>query len=116
MYGVPANLPLDRFIGQELNQIALGRFQAQLHFSLQSSILIEGKWELFDPNGALVDQWQEHADRESYRLHRILDLPVAGFEIDAPRSFTLIFDPSYRLTVFDNADYESCSVHVEGLR
>ena len=58
----------------------------------------------------------KHPDRDSYRLHRILDLPVVRFEIDAPRSFTLVFDPGYRLTVFDDAEqYESFSVHIDGM-
>lgn len=99
MYGVPGNLPLDRFVHKELNQIALGRFQTQLHFSGTGSISIEGRWELRDPTGVLVDQAQEHAERDSYRIHRLIDLPVAALEIDAPRSFTLVFDPAYRLTV-----------------
>ena len=116
MYGVPADLPLDRFVRHELNQIALGRFQIQLRFASVGSISVEGRWELRDPMGALVDVSQEHADRESYRLHLVLDLPVARFEIDAPRSFTLVFDPSYRLTVFDDTEqYESFSVHIDGL-
>lgn len=116
MYGVPADLPIDRFVGQQLNQIALGRFQTQLHFSGVGSIFVEGRWELRDPKGALVDAWQEHAGRECYRLHRVLDLPVARFDIDAPRSFTLLFDPAYRLTVFDDTEqYESFSVHIDGM-
>ena len=68
-----------------------------------------------DPQGAAVDAWQEHAARDCYRLHRVLDLPVARFEIDAPRSFTLVFEPSYRLTIFDDTEkYESFSVNIDG--
>jgi hypothetical protein len=33
MYAVPADLPIQPFVGQDLNQICLGRFQIQLHFS-----------------------------------------------------------------------------------
>ena len=116
MYGVPTDLPLHHFVGQELNQIAMGRFQVQLHFSGTGSIYIEGRWELRDAAGEMVDTVQEHADRESFRIHRILDLPVARFEVDAPRSFTLIFEPAYRLTVFDDSpQYESFSVHLDRL-
>jgi hypothetical protein len=116
MYGVPADLPLERFVGSELNQIALGRFQTQLHFAGCGSIFIEGRWELHDPNGDLVDRMQDHGTRECYRIHRVLDLPVARFEIEASASFTLIFEPNYRLTVFDESpQYESFSVHLEGM-
>jgi hypothetical protein len=115
MYGVPADLPLQPFVGKELNQIGLGRFQLQLHFSGTGSIFIEGRWELHDPSGILLDAEKEHAERDSYRIHRVLDLPVARFEIDPPRSFTLVFEPSYRLTVFDETpQYESFSLHMKG--
>jgi hypothetical protein len=86
---VPADLPLQRFVGSELNQIALGRFQTQLHFAGCGSIFIEGRWELHDPNGELVDRMQDHEARDCYRIHRVLDLPVARFEIETPASFTL---------------------------
>jgi hypothetical protein len=115
MYGVPKDLPLDPFVGHELNQVALGRFQMQLRFSGCGSISIEGRWELRDPDGAIVDCWQDHAARDCYRIYRILDLSVSRFEIDAPASFTLVFEPSYRLTVFDDSpQYESFSVNLDG--
>ena len=114
MHGVPADLPLGDFVGYALNQVALGRFQEQLHFAGAGSIFIEGRWELRDPAGVLVDWKQEHADRECSRLHRVLDLPVARFEIDPPHSFTLIFEPAWRLTIFDSeAHYESFSLHLK---
>jgi hypothetical protein len=114
--GVPASLPLDRFVRQVLTQVALGQFQIQLHFSGVGSISIEGHWELYDPDGTLVDASQEHIDRDCYHLHRVLGLPVARFEIDAPRSFTLMFDPAYLLTIFDDsAQYESFSVNIDGM-
>jgi len=116
MHGVPGDLPLDRFVGHELNQIALGRFQIQLHFDGAGSIFIEGRWELHDPDSALIDKAEEHEERSCFRLHRVLDLPVERFEIDPPRSFTLVFSPAYRLTVFDDSDqFESFSFHVKGL-
>ena|ERR1700722_3805743 len=114
MHGVPADLRLQPFVGQELNQIALGRFQAQLHFSGTGSIFIEGRWELRGPDGVLLDAKTEHSARDCYRIHRVLDLPVARFEIDPPRSFTLVFEPAYRLTVFDETpQYESFSIHLK---
>jgi hypothetical protein len=115
MHGVAPDLSLDRFVGQELNQIAIGRYQTQLHFSGVGTICIEGRWELRDADGALVDQEQDHAERDCLRIHRVLDLPVVRFELDPPRSFTLIFEPAYRLTIFDDdPQYEAFSIHVDG--
>lgn len=116
MYGVPADLPLDRFVGRDLEQVALGVFQVQLHFDGMQTISIEGAWELRDPCGAIVDQDQEHAERDCYRIHRVVGLPVVGFEIDPPKSFTLIFEPAYRLTVYDDMpQYEAFSIHTQGM-
>jgi hypothetical protein len=115
MYGVPADLPIQAFVGHEANQICLGRFQVQLHFSGVGSIQMEGRWELRDGEGDLVDAAGEHKDRDSYRIHRIIDVPVAAARIDPPRSFTLHFGNDLRLTVFDDSEqYESFSIHLDG--
>jgi hypothetical protein len=115
VYGVPNDLPLERFVGQNLNQISLGRFQEQLRFSKGDLICVEGHWELRDAEGIVVDQKQEHERRECYRLHKILDLRVVGFDIDAPRSFSILFDSAYRLTVFDSSkEFESFQLYLKG--
>jgi hypothetical protein len=94
MYGVPADLPIQAFVGHEANQICLGRFQVQLHFSGFGSIQMEGRWELRDPEGDLVDAAGEHKDRDSYRIHRIIDVPVAA-SIDPPRSSPCISETTW---------------------
>lgn len=117
MYGVPADLPIQPFVGQDLNQICLGRFQIQLHFSGAGSISVEGRWEIRDAVDNLVDSAEPHENRESYRIHRLIDVPVARFSIDPPRSFTLVFDNGLALTVFDDSEqYESFSIKVDGFR
>ncbi|MGB2713657.1 MAG: hypothetical protein WBC51_05725 [Vicinamibacterales bacterium] len=115
MYGVPPNLPLQAFVGQEINQVCLGQFQTQLHSSGIGSISIEGHWELRDEAGVIVDAEKPHAERERYRIHQIIDVPITAFSIDAPRSFTLRFENGLELTVFDSLQrYESFSVQVSG--
>jgi hypothetical protein len=115
MCGVPADLPIQPFVGQELNQICLGRFQIQLHFSGGGSISLEGRWELRDGAGHIVDRAQKHETREVYRIHRLIDVPVARFSIDPPRSFTLFFANGLALAIFDDSEhYESFSIKVDG--
>jgi len=115
MYGVPEDLPLQPFVGQELNQICLGRFQLQLHWASVGSIFVEARWELRDAAGVVVDTEQDHEARDAYRIHRIIDLKTTGFEIDPPRAFSLLFESGFRLTVFDETpQYESFSVHWDG--
>ena len=41
--------------------------------------------------------------------------PRIKIAVDPPHSFTLVFEPAYRLTVFDETpQYESFSVHLNG--
>ena len=115
MHGVPKDLQLERLVGQEFNFIGLGRFQIQFHVSGVVAIHVEGRWELRDTSGVLVDSEQEHPDREAYRVHRIIDVPIVRFTIDAPRSFTLFFESGHGLTIYDESEqYESFSVHFTG--
>ncbi len=115
MYGVPVDLPLQSFVGQEFSQICIGSFQVQLHCPDTGWISIEGKWELRDKSGEMIDVNQEHIERKSYQLHRIINVPVTGFVVDPPRSFTLFFETGLRLTVFDDSkQYESFVLYLEG--
>ena len=70
MYGVPDNLQLERLVGRESNFIGLGTWQVQFHVSSLVAIHVEGRWELHDAAGVLVDHAQEPAERDAYRLHR----------------------------------------------
>ena len=115
MFGVPSDLPLARFVDHECNQVALGQFQVQFHFAGAGSISAESRWELRSPNGELVDAACEHTKRDCYRIHKIIDVPVVSFAIDAPVSFTLFFESGHVLIVFDDShQYESFAVHLEG--
>jgi len=115
MYGVPTDLPVERFVGHELNQVCLGRFQVQFHCSGTGSIFVEGRWELRDKTGALLDSVREHSERLSYQIHRILDVPIERAAVDPPRSFALFFKGGLALTVFDESEeYESFSIHLDG--
>ena len=91
MYGVPHDLDLSRFVGATLIQVCLGEFQVQFHFQAADtagseeglSIGVEGRWELRDKSGGIVDHSQENAKRESYQVHRLLGDAVAETDLDA---------------------------------
>jgi hypothetical protein len=46
MYGVPPDLDLTRLFGATLNQICLGPFDLQFHFSNGVHLTVEGTWRL----------------------------------------------------------------------
>ena len=119
MYGVPAHLPLARLVSHSLAEVTLGCFKLHFHFSGPggtpvSTIGVEGRWELHDAEDALIDYAQEPAEREFYRIHLLLGSTVADFRIATPRSFTLVFNSGFRLTVYDDSpQYEAFSVRID---
>ena len=115
MYGVPKDLQLERLVGHEFNFIGLGCFQTQFHISSLVAINVEGRWELRDAAGALVDSDQEFTERDACRIHRIIDIPITRFSLNAPLSFTLFFESGHSLTVYDDSEqYESFAIHFIG--
>src|SRR5688572_647110 len=87
----------------------------QADFSGTAIIAATSRWELRDGDGQLIDSACDHAEREAYRLHKLLDVRVARFSIDPTTSFTLHFESGLALTVFDDSEqYESFSIHLDG--
>ena len=110
MYGVPADLNLTRFEGAYLEQIALGPYIVHFHFGADLSpvISVEGRWELSDSSGRVVDRQIELAEREAYRLHVLFERAVVATELHAPGWFELVFEGGYTLRIFDDSpQYES---------
>ena len=111
MYGVPSDLSLAIFNNATLIQICIGRNDLQFHFDPHAEIGVEGKWELSEQSGLLVDQSEEHSKREYYRLHQILIQKVVSGEVNAPVSFSLHFANGFTLTIYDDPkEYESFSI------
>lgn len=111
MYGVPAGLDLTRFIDATLESVCLGQFHVQFHFDPVASIGIDGDWELRGPDGVIVDQTQDNANRDAYRVHKLLGKRVVRTSIDSPRSLTLYFESGHELWVFDSSEqFESFSI------
>ena len=112
MYGVPTDLDLSRFKDGVLIQLCLGEYQVQFHFHPSGSISAEGKWELRDAGGTLVDGVERGASRgEAIHVHRLLGKRVSGTSLEAPRSFSLIFEGGDVLTIYDDSrEYESFAI------
>jgi hypothetical protein len=115
MTGVPADLPMQRFVGDALFQAGIGMDGVHFRFGRAGTICAFGLWQLHDSSGTLIDQTQEHSERECYRIHVILNADVTSCSIDPPHSFSLTFSTGHRLTVFDDMpQYESCTIYFEG--
>lgn len=122
MYGVPKDLDISRFNGALLTAICIGEFQVQFHFQQtaanlhqSASISVEGKWELRDSSGVVVDEMQIRNEpiskRKNFHAHCLLGSTVVGFRIQSPEFITLQFSSGHVLTVFDDScQYESFSI------
>src|SRR5947209_19209025 len=112
MYGVRADLDLAFLHGAQLIQVCLGIWQVQLHFSPVGTICIDGRWELADAAGTMMDQSYDTADRPPYQLHRLLGRIVEGTEVSAPDSFAIRLAGGYVLRVFDDSkQFESFQIY-----
>src|SRR5438270_12824182 len=103
MYGVSPDLDLLQFEGAVLIQLCVGQFQLQFHFHPSVEISVEGKWELRDRAGSLIDGLERGAKGNALYAHRLLGEKVDSFSLDAPHSFSLWFESGYVLTIFDDS-------------
>jgi hypothetical protein len=112
MHGVPADLNLSKFNSATLIQICIGEHQIQFHFHPEGSVCVEGRWELIDSGGNLVDAAADtNSGREAFSVHRILGQSVESYSIDPPHSISLRFASGHRLHIFDDSQqYESFSI------
>jgi hypothetical protein len=110
MHGVPAELPVQRLVGDSLFQVCIGIDGIHFCFGRSGTISVSGGWELLDQNGTVIDCACEFDSREAYRVHAIFNQEVTKACLDPPKSFSLTFANEYRLTIFDDLQgYESFS-------
>ena len=111
MYGVPADLPIPRFVGDFLFSITLAGGSIHFNFNRSGTISVHGGWELVDGVGTTIESYCDFEKREAYRVHMILSQDVIDCALDPPRSFSLTFASGHRLTVYDDSSaYESFSI------
>src|SRR5262245_27358944 len=115
MYGVSKDLPLQRFVGDALFQICISVGGVHFVFGRAGTIAVDGHWELFDVSGTVVDQRHDHDQRESYRMHPILNADVTACTIDPPRSFSFTFSTGHQLRVYDDLTYESFHIYPDDI-
>lgn len=116
MYGVRADLLLQRFVGDALFNVAIGVDGVHFGFGRAGNISVYGRWELYGLSGELIDHAQKNSVRECYRIHVVLNEDVTGYEIDPPRSFTLTFLSGRRLIIYDNMQrYESFQIQPDNI-
>jgi hypothetical protein len=116
MYGVPADLPIQRFVGDFLFSINLAGSSVHFCFDHSGTISVHGRWELRDGVGSLVDSYCDLEEREVYRVHVILNQDVTDYALNPSHSFSLTFASGHRLTVYDDTpEYESFAIQPDDI-
>src|SRR5438094_8524476 len=125
MHGVSADLDLRAFHGAFLTQVVIDPWDLQFVFlhstdmTWRANITIEGRWELRDMLGSLVEsgiRGVANSDHGPFRVNRLLDHVVTGTLLDPPKSIALTFDNGHILTLFDDSnEFESFSIQPGGI-
>jgi hypothetical protein len=111
VYGVPMDLDITYLHGASLIQVCLGEYQLQFHFHPKGSISVEGRWELRDAAGGLLDRLYDGEKRPPYQLHRLLGQKVIGTEVSAPDWCAIKFEEGEVLRFFDDSkQFESFQI------
>jgi hypothetical protein len=113
MYGLkPTDIDLLTHLrGAEVTQICLGPHDIQFNFHPQGNVSIQGRCELIDEKGTVVEVWEDSTRPGMFRFPEILMTPITEITIDSPKSFMLLFQNQMSLRVIDNSEqYESFSV------
>lgn len=116
MYGVPADLDLERFVGAALVQLCLGQREAQLRFQALDSawpdesptleVSVVGGWELYDASGAPAARGARGMGGAAHVLYDLIGDSVAETDVDPPHWFALRFDDGRELRILDDSDDE----------
>ncbi|MDB5349102.1 MAG: hypothetical protein JWN86_349 [Planctomycetota bacterium] len=113
MYGVPADLDLRFLHGATLMQVCLGTADIQFHFHPTGHVSVQGGWQQRDALGEIVDKDSEvaAAEREPFRLHRLLGRRVESIEVAAPSRVSFRFEGGDELQIFDDSvQFESFQI------
>jgi hypothetical protein len=96
--------------GDVLTLVGVEEYQLDFGFNQQGSLSVQGRCELLEDSGAIIDVWDTGARSEGFRFLELLGKTVTTVVIDSSKSFTLTFSDGRCLRIIDNSDqYESFS-------
>lgn len=102
---------LKTLLKAEITQICVGPHDIQFNFHPSRNISIQGRCEMLDAAGQVVDAWEDSTRSGSFRFPELLMRPVVDVAIESSKSFILTFENGMALRVVDNSEqYESFSV------
>lgn len=110
MHGVPQDLDLSAFVGREVIQVALGPHDVQLNLHPSGSISIEGRLELYQDTGDLIEAGAPNEVTPSTSLGALIGCIIAEAIPEPPSAVRFRFGSGYVLRLIDDSD--SCESFV----
>lgn len=91
MHRLPKSLDLTPLCGLEVIQVIIGQNEVILLFHPEGVIRLEGAWILKDEDGAVIDRSMEHADRDAWRVHKVLGRKIMQCVVRDERYLDVFF-------------------------
>ena len=108
MYGVSAGLDLSAFPGREVVQVAFGQHDLQVRLQPEGCLSVEGRFELFAPDGELIEAAMASETLDSAALPRLVTQQIISATAEPPSSVLFVFSAGHRLRLLDSSSqYES---------
>lgn len=115
MYGLSPDLDLSCFVGSELHQICVGKFDVQFRFDSSARIAAQSTVRVVGEVGTIAE-WSELAGWTSVAFHALLNEKVKAAAVQSERVLELRFMNGLALEVFDDSQqYESMQIYYPGV-
>ena len=114
MYRIAQSLDLGDIVGSEIQQIALGRYDVQLHFGSRTRIAVQSRATLLE-GGKIIAAWDEKKNWTTLEFQRLLNDPVEGYSVPDDRTLEISFKSGLVLRLHDDSDqFESMQIYPLG--
>ena len=116
MHRIPKSLDLAPLLGLEVIQVAIGHNEVIFNFHPEGMIRVEGGWVLKAEDGAVIDLSMEHADRDAWRVHKIIGCKIVKCMVRDDQHLDIFFDGAV-LEIQDDSDhYETFAIEHPALK
>lgn len=114
MYGLSPNLKIEGMVGHTLNQICIGKYDVQFHFSSGTNIAVQGGARILE-NGRIIATWTEEGTWSDLSFHELLNRDVKEYSVPNTSLLRINFNDNFVLELLDDSEqYESMQIYPHG--
>lgn len=105
-----ANLNLDHLKGCEITEISIVPYNILFKLEPKNFINISGKWSLLSKDGIILDHGDAQAAETSPLIHNLLNSKIESYSTPIPTELHITFINGSALIIYDDPQYECCSI------